>query len=98
MVEESHRTGAKRYGTSPGSAFLILRQSQSAPTHAPREAGAVKPGRIVLGHAREQQLRFPGRDWCLKGVELLQNRQQTLRALHAMLGREPLPFQEETQL
>ena len=94
-IEESHGAGPKG---REGAGFLMVGPSQASPSHAPGEAGTIEPFGIVLGDAREENIRFPRADGRFKRIKLLDDRRQAIRTLHVMFGREPLPFEQETQI
>src|SRR6185437_16141741 len=72
-------------------------RAQPRPGDAPGKAVIVEPGRLVAGKTRRQDLGLPGAGRRLVAFELADDGEQRVRALHARIGRNALPAQEEAQ-
>jgi hypothetical protein len=91
--EQRDRRGAQR---SPAArASCGGRRRQARPAGATRQTQAVEPLRIVVGHARGQDIELPrgGRD--LAPVELLEHLREAARAGDALRLGHVLPVEQE---
>jgi len=82
---------------APGAAVRPGRRGP-APDPAAGEAQSVEPRRVVLLHAGRQDLPLPGGTPRTRAFELLQQGVEALRTFRPLVGIDPLPGEEESQL
>src|SRR5262249_56541174 len=70
---------------------------QRHPRHLPRQAAVVEPRRLVAGEPRRQDLALPSPGRRLESLELGDYGIDGIRPLHARVGRDALPGQQEAQ-
>ena len=56
----------------------------------------IEPARLILGEACRQDLGLPGDGGSLEALELGHDHFERVRPLHACVGRDPLPAEQET--
>jgi hypothetical protein len=93
--EQRHRCRADRSGDGSAGVARTARHGESPPRNAAGETEHVEELRIVIDGAGAEQVGFPGSRRGLERFELLDDREQSLEALHARGGFELLPAEEE---
>ena len=95
--QQGDRRGAHRRRVALAAVRSAVARPEPRPGDPSGQALIVEPARLVVGEARRQDLGLPGAGRRLEAFELRDDDLDRVRPLHARIGRDALPAEEEAQ-
>ena len=95
--EQRDRGRAHRRDRALAAVRAAVARAEPRPGDPAGEALVVEPARLVFGKARRQDLGLPGAGRRLEALELGDHDLERVRPLHARVGRDVLPAEQEAE-
>ena len=95
--QQRDRRAAHRCRVALAAIHASVARLEARPRDPSGQALVVEPARLVAGDARRQDLGLPGARRRLEALELGDDDLERIRPLHAGVGRDALPAQQEPQ-